>query len=235
MTDTMTTTGMDAESAALLEAEQEGGGTGYKGPVLTEAKPCKLPGCPGVIEPGAPNRSEFCDEHRGRSPEARKKRRDWMKEHGGESQDKAPQVVVQLGGGKAKTTKGKGAKPATSDEIAAVEQRALWLAQTAAALILIGTKGPHKEADATDIAMGAPRFAAATGELAKHEEWLRSLGAGGEMSERALAWAGLALAATAMATPILVRHEVIKGGLAELFVTMVTNAEQLATTDTAAA
>lgn len=229
----MTIDGMDTETAALLAEEAAGetpDQTGQAG-----GKPCKLPGCPNVLEEGAPNRSEFCLEHRGRTPEKRKARKDWMKEHGGESQDKAPSVVVQLGGSTKGKKRGSGAKGATAEQIAAVEQRALWIAQTAAAFMLIGTKGPYREADAADIAANAPRFAAATAELAKHEAWLRSLGAGGEMGERAAAWLGFGFAAAAMATPILIRHEVIKGGLAELFATMMTNAEQLVTAENTAA
>lgn len=206
---------MDAETAALLEAEQ-----------AATTKVCKLPGCNEPINPEAPNRTEFCDNHKGRDPEARKRRRDWLKAHGEAATDKAPGVVVQLGGGKAaKPAKGKAA--ATADQIAAVEQRALWLAQTMAAGILLATKGPHREADVADIAANAPAWAASVGELAKHEEWLRSLGAGGEMSERAMAWMGFAMASAGIAVPILVRHEVIKGNMADLFMTVMGNAGQL--------
>lgn len=219
MTDTM-----DAESAALLEAEQaEPAGR----------KPCKLPECPGFVADDAPNRSEFCDEHKGRDPRARKARRDWMKAHGGASQDKAPGVVVNLGGATKRPTKAKGS--ATAEQIAAVEQRAAWLAQMIAAGIMLGTKGPHRDADVGDIAAGIPAWSASVGELAKHEEWLRSLGAGGEMSERAMAWLGFGAASAAIAVPILVRHEVIKGNMAELFSTLLGNAGQLGATDTAAA
>lgn len=222
MTDTM-----DRESAALLEAEQAAA-------TAPAGKPCKLVGCPGIIGPDAPNRREFCDEHSGRTPEARKRRRDWEKEHGGATQDKAPGVVVNLAGGrKPKSPAGKAG--ATAEQIAAVEQRALWLAQMIAAGIMLGTKGAHRDADVNDIAAGAPAWAASVGELAKHEEWLRSLGAGGEMSERAMAWLGFGTASAAIAVPVLVRHEVIKGNMAELFTTILGNAGQLASDATAAA
>lgn len=215
--------------AELPEAEPEA-------TEVDPARPCQLPECPNFLPLTAHPRRIYCDAHDGRSPERRRIRRQWMQDHKpAKASDKAPPIALHLGGagkGKDKKDVRGGAQPG---ELDAVRQRALQIAQVTAALVLVGTKGPHREADAADIAANSGQWANSVRELAVHEEWLRKLGAGGEVSERAAAWGAFLLATVAMASPILVRHEVIKGGMADLASTILGNAQSLATADDAAA
>jgi hypothetical protein len=197
-----------------------------------EGKACKLPGCPGTVPPDAANRREFCDEHTGRDAAARRRRKEWMKEHGPANGDTPPKIAVQIGTG---GTKGKARGGAKAEELAAVEERALQICQLTAALVMVATKAPHNLADAADISAASPAIAAATKELAVYEPWLRKLAAGGEVSGRATAWLGMLFALATAASPILVRHEVIKGGVAELASTILANGAALRDTDAAAA
>jgi hypothetical protein len=195
-----------AEAAAAAEVEPDAGG---------RVRYCQLPQCPNTLPADAANARIYCDDHNGRTPERRKLRRDWLKDHGINPQDEPPRVAFEVGaaGGKGKHARG----AATAAELAAVEQRAKQLTQGIAVLMLIGHKDDDKrKADAADILAGTPALAAATRELAVYEPWVRKLGAGGEVSERSMAWVGFGMAAAAIAMPILVRHEVIKGGMAEL-------------------
>jgi hypothetical protein len=134
-------------------------------------------------------------------------------------------VVVDLGGKAAAGKARHGAKP---EQLAAVEARALQIAQLSAAVILMATAGPHREADAADIAMGAPAWAAAVKELAVYEPWVRKLAAGGEMSERAMAWVAVVMATAGIASPILVRHEIVSGRVTQLAETLMANGQGLA-------
>lgn len=197
-------------------------------------RPCQLPECPNLLPVTAHPRRIYCDAHDGRSPERRRVRREWMRDHKPKGDRPPPNLTLNVGGGKGgkdKDTRG-GAQPG---ELDAVQRRALQIAQLTAAFILVGTKGPNREADSLDIANGAEGWAGTVRELAVHEEWLRKLLAtGGETSERAAAWGAFLLATAAIASPILVRHEVIKGGMADLASTILGNAQSL-TTDADAA
>lgn len=177
-------------------------------------RPCALVGCPNTLPADAHNRRVYCDDHDGRSPERRKLRRQWIAEHGkaaGSGSDEAPpRVTFEVG--KSKGTKGAG--EATAAELAAVEQRAKQLTKGLAILMMMGTPDDNRRADAADILGGSDAWAAALRDLAVHEPWLRKMGAGGEVSERGMAWGALLLATGTMALPILMRHEVIKGGMA---------------------
>lgn len=190
-------------------------------------RPCELPDCPGIVEAGSTSATKFCPPHRGRDPKARKARRDWLREHG--PKDATP-INIQVGGGK-----GKGKNDTRGDaqpgELDAVHARGLQIAQITAALVLMGTKGQHREADALDIARGAEGWATSLRELAVYEPWVRKIAAGGEASERATAWVGFLVASAAIASPILVRHEIIKGGMANLADTILTNATAPNTTE----
>lgn len=174
----------------------------------TDARACQLPNCPGIIPPDAHPRRIYCDDHDGRSPERRKVRRDWMREHGGAPRDEPPRIGFDVG----KTpSKGEHAK-----ELDAVEARAKQITKGLAILVMLGPPDELRRADAGDLLTHSDTWAATVRELAVHEEWLRKLGAGGDMSERAAAWAAFAVATGAMLTPILLRHEVIKGGMAKV-------------------
>ena len=201
-------------------------------PAAEDVRYCQLPECPNTVPEPEPGRGGavriYCDDHYGNTPQARKVRRQWLKDHGVSTRkDQPPRIAVDLGVGK---SKGGDKGAATAAELAAVEQRARQIVQIAAALIMVGTKDERRMADAADLAGGAPGFAAATRDLAVYEPWLRILGAGGEVSDRAQAWGAFLLALATMTTPILVRHEVIKGGMAELAATILSNGESLNTT-----
>lgn len=216
---------LDTGADELAEAEP--------GPEVDPTRPCQLPQCPNFLPVTAHARRVYCDAHDGRTPERRRIRREWIREHKPKG-DAPPSLTLNLGGkeGKGKKDTRGGAQPG---ELDAVQQRALQIAQLTAAFVLIGTKGAHREADANDIAAGAEHWAGAVRELAVHEEWLRKLAAGGEVSERATAWGAFLLATAAIASPVLIRHEVIKGGMADLASTILGNAQSLTTDDAAAA
>ena len=109
--------------------------------------------------------------------------------------DKAPTSIhVNLGSK---------AAPRKDAELAAVEARALQIAQTAAALVLLTT---GSRPDAMAIQGGAEGWAKAVRELAVHEEWLRKLAAGGEPAGRMIAWVNFLMATGAIAVPIMLNH-----------------------------
>lgn len=71
-------------------------------------------------------------------------------------------------------------------------------------------------ADGADIVNGAPQLGAAIGQLAAYEPWLaRALSPEG--TGRVTAWAAVAFASLAMATPILARHGMLPGPMAQAF------------------
>lgn len=190
-----------------------------------DARLCELPGCENYLPADSHHTRHYCDEHAGRSSQARTARKNARKAAGGTSStgDTPPaQVVIGLGGGAA--SKKSTPRKAKEAELDAVKERAAQIIQLTAGLVMVASKGPHKEADAMDIANGAEPLSGAVRELAVHEAWLRALGAGGEMSARALAWVGLIVTAATVASPILVRHEVIKGATAELAERILSNA-----------
>lgn len=160
---------------------------------------CANPDCDVWIDAGKGGfKRKYCDDHRPK-PHTKK---------GGTKRDSRPRSVTVNVGAPLKPTKGEDA------EIAALRKRALTLANSlAGALALFG--GERGQLDAADILANSDQLAAALAELAKHEAWLRKLAAGGEASDRALAWFGVISVAIAIALPILIRHDIVKGKLAQ--------------------
>ena len=110
----------------------------------------------------------------------------------------------------------KGAVKTKNPELDALEQKAKRVIEfVSVGMVIIGQQG-----DALDISKMADEWAKAVRELGEHEEWLRKLAAGGEQSARAMAWVKLGLVTLAMLTPILIRHEVLKGELAQVLGTV---------------
>lgn len=172
---------------------------------------CQLPECPNTLPADAHARRIYCDDHDGRSPERRRVRRQWLKDHNVTPADEPPRVAFEVGRSKGGKAKGE----ATAAELDAVEARAKQLTKLAALIVMMGPPDELRKADANDLLMHSDSWASTVRELAVHEESIRKLmGAGGEMSERAAAWFAFSVATGAMALPILLRHEVIKGGMA---------------------
>lgn len=191
---------------------------------------CALKDCPQLVPPSPVKgaRGIYCIDHKGNSPERRRERRAWEKEHGKETKgDEPPRVAFEVG---AAGGRGGSRGEATAQQLAAVEQRAKQITQGLAVLLLVGHKDDERrKLDAADVIAGAPALAAATKELAVYEPFVRKLGMGGEVSERGMAWAGFAMAAAAIAMPILVRHEVIKGAMAEVAGSILADGQSVAT------
>jgi hypothetical protein len=152
-------------------------------------KICAKEGCEQTFTLGntgfARNRI-YCDEHR--NPPKKKKDR---------APKGTPQINLNVGGPKKQTGKDK--------DLEAVRTRAAWLVTTAAAL----TSMAGFPDDGLDLQRGAEPWAETVKDLAAHEEWLRKVMTGGEVSERVLAWAAFLVATGALALPILLRHGVI--------------------------
>jgi hypothetical protein len=120
-----------------------------------------------------------------------------------------------------------GAKTNAKDPMAAVEKRALALAHTVAAgLLLIG-----QAEDSGDIARGSAAWAQSVRELAKHEPWIAKALAGGEMGDRALAWVGFTLATGGMVLPIALRHGALPAQIASLVEQVLQTGATLAESD----
>ncbi len=153
----------------------------------------------------------YCDTHQ--PPKKAKGRRRPARA----GRDKAPpSIAINLG---AKTT--------AKDPMAAVEKRAVALAHTVAAgLLLIG-----QAEDAGDIANGAAAWGQAVRELAKHEPWIAKALAGGEMGDRAIAWIGFTLATGGMVLPIALRHGALPARIASLVEQVLQTGATLAESD----
>lgn len=109
-------------------------------------------------------------------------------------------------------------KPTTNKDpaLAAVERRLLGMAGVVSmALLLFG-----QPLDAADIERARPTWAAAGAELAKYEPWLKKLAAGGESSDRMMAWLAFLGATFGMVTPVLLRHNALPAPVANLLRSM---------------
>jgi hypothetical protein len=213
-------TGAEPDTAPdVTEPVGDGAGTvtpdGVTGAPTGEVRYCALVDCPGVVpvsDKGG-RQAIYCEDHKGNNPERRRIRRQWIAEHGkaaGSGQDQPPRVAFEVG----KSEGSKGAGEASAAELAAVEQRAKQLTKGLAILLLMGQPDDTRRADAADVLGGSDAFAAALRDLAVYEPMIRKLGAGGEVSERGMAWGAFGIALATIALPILMRHEVIKGGMA---------------------
>lgn len=149
--------------------------------------------------------SRYCEVHG--TPEAAARRKAKRQRETTKNKDKAPgsvNVNVNMPG------PAKGSKK--DAEIARVRERAK---QAAGIIAMIVAASGHQD-DAADIMTGSEAWAAAVGQLAQYEDWLRRIAAGGEAGDRAMAWLTLAFATVAMVLPILVRHQVLPEQLASM-------------------
>jgi len=87
-----------------------------------------------------------------------------------------------------------------------VEERARHIAEGIAVVLLLS----QQHEDAADIERHKVPWSKSVRNLAEYEDWLKNLlSAGGESSDRVMAWLGFLIATGAMLTPILVRHDLV--------------------------
>lgn len=157
----------------------------------TPERICAEPECEEVLPPGTHHFQRYCETHR-RPAKVKKPKAD----------RKPPSVNIGINI----------PKPATNRrdaELQTLEERAAALAKLIAALVAM----MGQTDDALDIQRGAEMWAKSVRQLGVHEDWVRKLAAGGEASDRAMAWVGFVFATGSIALPILLRHEAIPAQL----------------------
>lgn len=162
---------------------------------------CAYPGCEATFTVNSPSQKRYCcTDHKG-----------WKRPRAGSAaQADRPPASVQI------NLPGPGKPKAKDPALAAVEKRLASIAGIASvAVLLMG-----QPLDAADIERHRATWAAAGAELAAYEPWLRKLAAGGETSERFMAWLKFLAATGAMALPIILRHDVLPAPIANLLHTM---------------
>lgn len=87
----------------------------------------------------------------------------------------------------------------------AVERRA----NSIVTFVAMGLYFAGQQEDAADITKGGPEWAKALAELSEYEPWIKKLAAGGEASERVMAWFKFAMATFGLMAPVLVRHDML--------------------------
>jgi hypothetical protein len=169
---------------------------------VPEGRPCKAPGCMNRLPLGAGGRRRFCDDH----------------QPGKSTDNDRPPPAPTDGAAKAATATAtstrRGSKAAKADELERVQNNAKFLFSMIAGATEMAAQARGSvilHADALDIERGSDTMALATRNLAAHEAWLRKLLAGGEASERAMAWIGFLMVVGPVVGPILIRHKVIPG------------------------
>ena len=208
MTDTATTTAEAApEAGQPVEMIDEATVRTATGELL---RLCAMPGCQETFTIKYPSENRRnCDTHKGQRVDGRP-----SGAHGRGGGDRPPSSVrVDLNLGKPAKTK----DPA----LEAVEKRLSSIAGMMAVVVLL----VGQPEDAADIERARAQWAAAGAELAAYEPWLKKLAAGGEASERVLAWVKFATATGAMLVPILLRHDVLPAPLANLLGAMASSPE----------
>ena len=94
-----------------------------------------------------------------------------------------------------------------------VEERARHIAEGIAVVLLLS----QQHEDAADIERHKVPWSKSVRNLAEYEEWLKNLlSAGGESSDRVMAWLGFLIATGAMLTPILIRHDLVPAQVQQL-------------------
>jgi hypothetical protein len=154
--------------------------------------------CGAAFEPYKGRGSEpgqYCPEHRGKKAEQARRRA--RRAAGRDTAPGSVRVDVNIGKG--------GGRSKKDPALEAVERRAA----NFAGLIAVGLFALGAPEDAADVERGREAWAATVGHLAEYEPWLKRLAAGGETSDRALAWIQFAIATGALLTPILLRHRVL--------------------------
>lgn len=117
-------------------------------------------------------------------------------------------------------SKSRGSKPTKAEDLAQVEANAKVLLEWAAAGVVMfagANATPALKADMTTVHGAAPTVAQSIANVARHEEWLRKLLAGGQTSDRGRAWLQLALVVgTTIGFPVLANHGLIPSELLKL-------------------
>lgn len=157
----------------------------------TTERICAEEGCEEVLGPGTHHFQRYCETHR---PPA--------KVRAPKKDRKPPSVNIGINIPKPTTSR-------KDAELQTLEERAAALAKLIAALVAM----MGQPDDALDIQRGAEMWAKSVRQLGVHEDWVRKLAAGGEASDRAMAWVGFVLATGSVALPILLRHDVMPAQL----------------------
>jgi len=150
---------------------------------------CAEPGCENELPDGSHPARKYCDEHfKGKGGRAERVRE-------GRTSERAPKVVVELGGPR----KSGGAK----------DQRARETAAGAAAFMNVVASGLAVSGDqvcAAAVAGGAAQWGDAVGELSKYQPWLQSFFAPVGGDSQLGAWLGFMMATGAIALPVMAHH-----------------------------
>lgn len=185
----------DSDVVAALEARRG------------EGRPCKKCGLPMVAPEGgklAPNQRFHPDCRPGAK-------------HNGMTGSGPGGTTINVNAGPSKS---KGSKPTKAEDLAQVEANAKMLLEWAAAGVVMfagANATPALKADMTTVHGAAPTVAQSIANVARHEEWLRKLLAGGQTSDRGRAWLQLGLVVgTTIGFPVLANHGLIPGELLKL-------------------
>ncbi len=162
-----------------------------------EERTCAAPGCDELLPEGSHKWRKYCDEHQPPKVAPKGKRKAPPRDR------RPPSININLPG------RGQTKKDA---ELETLQARAEALANGIAAVLAISGRPD----DGLDIQRGAKAWAMSVRQLGVHEEWVRKLAAGGEASERAMAWVGFAMATGAIAVPIMIRHGAMPTALANI-------------------
>lgn len=153
---------------------------------------CQEPGCTNELPPGSHQARKYCDEHfRGKGGREQRRRE-------GQSGEKPPRLVVDLGGKRSTTGKG--------------DQRARETAAGAAAFLGVVATGLAVSGDAVcagAVSSGAAQWGEAVGELSKYQPWLQSFFAPVGGDNQLGAWLGFMLATGAIALPVMAHHGIL--------------------------
>lgn len=187
MTDTLDGN-MDAIASGELTDDTGGEPGQFTG--LPPGRQCAEEGCENEIPAGSHQARKYCDEHfKGKGGRAERRRK-------GNTGERAPKLVLDVGGGK---------RPAGG----AKEQRARDTAAGAKAFANVIATGFAMSGDtvcAAAVATGADHWGDAVGELSKYQPWLSTFFApvGGE--SQLGAWLAFAMTTGAIAVPVLAHH-----------------------------
>jgi hypothetical protein len=154
--------------------------------VPPNGRPCQEPGCPNLLPDGSHPSRKYCEEHFvGKGARGKAKA------------EKAPKLVVDLGGGKA-TKKG--------------DQRVADTAAGAAAFMQVVATGLSVSGDqvcAAAVANGAAQWGQSVGELSKYQPWLQQFFAPVGGDNQIGAWLGFLMATGAIALPVMAHHNLL--------------------------
>lgn len=195
MTDLMTDMGGDPDANGVGDLEGVPGSA--SGDTPSDRRTCQEPGCTNLLPEGSHQARKYCDDHfRGRGGRDQRRRE-------GQTGEKAPKLVVEVGG--KRPTGGKG------------DQRARETAAGAKAFATVIATGFAMAGDnncATAVKTQANEWGDAVGELSKYQPWLATFFAPvGEESQLG-AWFAFFMTTAGIAVPILAHHELLPKSIA---------------------